>query len=334
MAFTVDKFGSKRYTSRKTDVVRVVPKHGQEYTITPLATELDGQPFMTHIFEPEDPKTPDLTLVAYGLGENSGVGEGEAHAMAMLGIPNTLHDTPRTQVNPELRDIILNPRLLKDMAKSAINPLILPSKALSEVADVAQDYQPKYKKIKVKARSMGAVTGSMFAAHDDRVDSLLLDGPGGIATGNALLNHATGAYGIATKEIPPAVRGVMQHASKETIDRIGKHFTSNLALFGHEVLFMVAKTPDISELLKEAHDKGVNITIMNHEEDQFFEDQNMVRSISRLMKRGIVDRHHRSLGTRHVFGIEKPHESAQLYYDLMIGAKLAASQPQLATATN
>lgn len=335
MAVETDKFGSKRYTSPRSDVVRVVPKVGQEYTITPLPTEHDGKPFTTHIFEPENPLTKDLTLVGYGLGENGGVGEGEAHGMAILGIRNALHDTPRSQETPDFCDILKDPSLLKDLGKNALNPLILPSEAISEVANTAHEYNEEYENFYLKVRSMGGLTGSMIAARDERVKKLYMDAPAGIVKGNAFKNHVTGLKGIATEELPPAIRGVMKYASRETMRRIVGHFRDNPLLFGREIVFLVAKTPDVSALLETAHKRGTEITVVNHELDRFFPDQAMVRAITALRERGIVDRHYRSIGTRHVFGIEQPLKSAELYRDLIITpGQESIDSPELMAASH
>lgn len=330
MAVEIDKLGSRRYTLPNSDIVHVVPTEGQPYTITPLETDIHGRRFDSWIYEPEDPVTSDATVLNYGLGESGAINEAEAHYIATLGMPIALHDTPRRQEMPPLRSILTNPRLQKRLVQHALNPLILPSQATERVVDAVQAHSSRYKKFNAKSRSMGGVSGAMNAAHDTRIDTLYLDGAAGIVSGNALLNHATGFISIATAEIPPAAMAFMQYGPKDALERVTRHMNDDPTRIFREIGFLTLKRPDISKCLEELAERDVTVIAVGHELDGFFEDSNMDSAIKKLVARGLIHVHKRSLGTRHVHGIEKPKESAQLYHDLIMQAKQQSTVPLVA----
>ncbi len=332
MAFTLDKLGSKRYNSRNTDVVRVVPQNGQEYTITPLETKLNGTPFKSWILEPENPITPDLTVLDYGLGESGAINESEAHYIAMEGMPIALHDTPRRQEAVSFKNWAMNPRLRKRLAQHAFNPLILPSQATEAVVDAAQEYAPAYAHVIDKTRSMGGLSGIMHAVHDERVETVYLEAVAGLVKGHPLPGHARGLPGIALKEIPPAVKAVMKYGPEDAVDRIMRHMGDDKLRIVREIGFLILVRPDISRCLEELKDRDVTVAAVYHEHDEFFPEKAMGETLEDLATRGLVHLVKRSPKTRHVFGIEQPKLSAQMYRNVITEARQSRTVPALAHA--
>lgn len=332
MAVEIDKLGSKRYTSPRSDVIRVVPNQGHEYTISPLDAGLDDAPFPAWIYEPEDPVTDELTVYEYGLGESGAICENEAHHIAMLGMPVAVHDTPRSREMPSFYRWATNPHVRKDLVRHALNPLILPSQATESVVDAAQDHDGSYTGVIAKSRSMGGISGIMHAAHDPRVQTLYLDGSAGLVLRNAMANHVGSLVGIAKDEIVPAATYMMRHGPEGAVDRIMKHFTDDPVRLLREVGFLILRRPDISNGLEELRERGTSVIVLHHELDQFFKDGDVQTAAEQLVKRGLISFVERSRGTRHVHGIEKPRESAQLFHDLVLRAKHAA-QPVATTVS-
>lgn len=304
---------------------------GQDYSIHHLTASLDGREFNVWVFEPDKPQTDEMTVYAYGFGENDASVENEAHELAALGLPVTLHGTSRRQPMPSPLALLCKPRLRKQFIRHAQNPLIQPSAAISRTMDSVQKYSSKYKIFAAKCHSMGGLTGIMLACHDDRINTLHLDGSAGIVMRNALLNHVKNPVELVKDEIIPASRYLKEYGPIDGMKRSLDHVKDDPLRLLREMAFLILRRPDISRGLEELRVRDVTVIVVSHELDRFFLEHDMEKATRMLVERGLVTYYHQSKGTKHTHVQVRPKESAALYRDTL---RLAAGKRQSARIVN
>ncbi len=320
MGHTLDRKVSPR--SRITeDIDHIVPETGQSFDVHHLSPEFGGTAFKAVLFIPDEPSTTETTVYSYGVGANAVQYRQEAEAIAALGMPVALHNDPRKDPKLNLLKLATSSRSRSALKKHVQNPVLRSSQATERVMDAVDNLGQLSGNFKLKAHSKGGLPASMLAAHDERIKTVTFDGPAGFVLRNALFNHAS-SLGAIGKNVKEFMSYMNEYGPEDSMSESLGHVKSNPILLGREILFLVAKRPNVTPLLEEVQERGnTSVAVISHEHDAFFKDTDMQLAVEQLAARGLVHHHLRSLNTKHTNPMDNPIGSAHLYQEAVTQAE-------------